>query len=249
MSEFRMPRTDSKAGFVRENFNKIAMKYDRFNDWNSFLLHRVWKNRLVREVEKNLSGRLYVMDLCCGTGDISVRLENSRSIEHVTCVDFSENMLAIAKTRLGKQAETGRVRFEIGDATQLVNFQNSQFDAVSIGFGLRNVDDLSKAIGEILRVLKPGGLFLNLDVGKVKNPWVRRLADFYFFKVVPILGYILWGGKNEMFDYLPVSSLTYPDQETLKSILEQQGFQEVRFQNFVFGNAVLHIAKKSLKRT
>ncbi|EMF84347.1 methionine biosynthesis protein MetW-like protein [Leptospira weilii serovar Topaz str. LT2116] len=241
-----MPHVDTKAGFVRENFNKIANKYDRFNDWSSFLLHRIWKNQLVREIEENLSDRLHVMDLCCGTGDISVRLGNSLRVDHITCVDFSESMLEIAKTRLRKQIEKGRVRFEIGDATELKNFQDFQFDAVSIGFGLRNVNDLSKAVSEILRILKPGGLFLNLDVGKVKNPWIRWIADFYFFKIVPILGYILWGGKNEMFDYLPVSSLAYPDQENLKSILEKLGFQEVRYKNFVFGNAVLHIAKKPL---
>lgn len=241
-----MPHVDTKADFVRENFNKIANKYDQFNDWNSFLLHRIWKNQLVREIEENLSDRLHVMDLCCGTGDISVRLGNSLRVHHITCVDFSENMLEIAKTRLKKQIEKGRVSFEIGDATELKNFRDFQFDAVSIGFGLRNVDDLSKAVREILRILKPGGLFLNLDVGKVKNPWIRWIADFYFFKIVPILGYILWGGKNEMFDYLPVSSLAYPDQENLKSILEKLGFQEVRYKNFVFGNAVLHIAKKPL---
>ncbi|AOP36646.1 dimethylmenaquinone methyltransferase [Leptospira tipperaryensis] len=239
-----MPETELKAGFVRENFNRIAEKYDRFNDWNSFLLHRVWKNRLVKEVEKNLGAHLKVMDLCCGTGDISVRLEHSPSVDHVTCVDFSENMLEIAKTRLQKEGEKGRVDFQVGDATQLKNFQNSQFDAVSIGFGLRNVDNLPKAIQEIYRILKPGGLFLNLDVGKVKNPFIRWAADFYFFKIVPILGYILWGGKNEMFDYLPVSSLSYPSQEKLKLILEENGFRDVRFQNFVFGNAVLHVAKK-----
>ncbi|EMK07957.1 dimethylmenaquinone methyltransferase [Leptospira sp. ZV016] len=244
-----MPQADFKAGFVRENFNKIAKKYDRFNDWNSFLLHRVWKNSLVQEVENNFSGHLHVLDLCCGTGDISLRLGNSSFVDRVTCVDFSENMLEIAKTRLEKQAQKGRIHFERGDATKLIQFQNSQFDVVSIGFGLRNVDDLSKAIGEIFRVLKPGGMFLNLDVGKVKNPWIRWIADFYFFRIVPILGYILWGGKNEMFDYLPVSSLSYPDQETLKSIFEKEGFQEVRYKNFVFGNVTLHVAKKPSKKT
>ncbi|TGK33887.1 ubiquinone/menaquinone biosynthesis methyltransferase [Leptospira gomenensis] len=243
-----MPQADRKAGFVRENFDRIARKYDLFNDLNSFLMHRLWKNRLVREMEKNLSQGLTVMDLCCGTGDISVRMEASASVDRVTCVDFSENMLAVAKNRLQKPAAKGRVRFEVGDATRLGNFGDSEFDAVSIGFGLRNVDDLPKALQEIHRILKPGGIFLNLDVGKVKLPLVRAFADFYFFRIVPLMGYMIWGGKNDMFDYLPVSSLSYPDQDTLRTILETTGFEQVRYRNFVFGNAVLHIGRKPLRR-
>lgn len=198
-------------------------------------------------MEKNLSKGLTVMDLCCGTGDISVRLNASSSVDRVACVDFSENMLAVAKTRLQKPAAEGRIRFEVGDATRLVNFKDSEFDAVSIGFGLRNVDDLPEALREIYRILKPGGIFLNLDVGKVKLPLIRAFADFYFFRIVPLMGYMIWGGKNDMFDYLPVSSLSYPDQETLKSILETTGFEQVRYRNFVFGNAVLHVCRKPFR--
>lgn len=244
MTAFQMPAPDAKAGFVRENFDRIAQKYDRFNDWSSLFLHRGWKNRMVREIEKETSGPIEVLDLCCGTGDISIRLENSSRVQSLLCLDFSEEMLSIAKSRLAKQSLSGKVRLEIGDATKLAGIQTESLDAVSVGFGLRNVNDLDRALKEIFRVLKPGGVFANLDVGKVKNPFLKFFADLYFFRIVPVLGYILWGGKNEMFDYLPVSSLSYPDQDALQKRMESIGFRNVRYTNFVFGNAALHIAKK-----
>lgn len=244
MTAFQMPSREAKADFVRENFDQIAAKYDRFNDWNSFYLHRLWKNRLVREIEQETEGPIRVLDLCCGTGDISVRLEKSSRVDSLLSLDFSPKMLEIAKNRLAGPAIKGRVKLEIGDATKLNGVATESLDAVSVGFGLRNVNDLDKAISEIYRVLKPGGVFANLDVGKVKNPLLRFFADFYFFRIVPLFGYILWGGRNDMFDYLPVSSLSYPDQDILKGRMENAGFQNVRYVNFVFGNAVLHIAKK-----
>ncbi|MGJ4789382.1 ubiquinone/menaquinone biosynthesis methyltransferase [Leptospira koniambonensis] len=244
MASFQMPSSDTKADFVRVNFNRIASKYDRFNDCSTFFLHRSWKNRLVQEIEAETKGPIQVLDLCCGTGDISIRLEKSQRVGSLLSLDFSENMLEVAKTRLETSIDQGRVKVEWGDATNLSQIKNESLDAVSIGFGLRNVNNLDKALSEIYRVLKPGGVFANLDVGKVKNPFIKAFADFYFFRIVPFFGYVLWGGKNEMFDYLPVSSLYYPDQEGLKSKLEQAGLEKVRYTNFVFGNSVLHIGKK-----
>ncbi|EQA36077.1 ubiquinone/menaquinone biosynthesis methyltransferase [Leptospira inadai serovar Lyme str. 10] len=239
-----MPTAESKALFVKQNFDTISARYDRFNDWNSFFLHRLWKNRLVKEIEERAGQKILALDLCCGTGDISVRLERSPQVDKVLCVDFSEGMLDIARHRLADPIRKGRVQVQVGDATNLSSIQSSSLDAVSVGFGLRNVDNLDKAISEIYRVLKPGGIFANLDVGKVQYPLVRWLANFYFFRIVPILGHLLWGGKNEMFNYLPVSSLTYPDQNSLKELLQKRGFTDVRYKNFVFGNAVLHTGKK-----
>ncbi|PJZ70917.1 demethylmenaquinone methyltransferase [Leptospira perolatii] len=242
-----MPSTDTKASFVKENFNQIARKYDLFNDLNSFFLHRIWKNHLVKEVEKETKGQLAVLDLCCGTGDISLRFHKSKRVDSLLCIDFSSEMLEIAKSRLKEPISSGRAVLKIEDATNLKSVPNNSLDAVSIGFGLRNVDNLPKALSEIYRILKPGGVFANLDVGKVKSPIISNLANFYFFKIVPLLGYLIWGGKNEMFDYLPVSSLNYPDQESLKAHLEQTGFLDVRYRNFVFGNVALHLGKKPLR--
>jgi demethylmenaquinone methyltransferase/2-methoxy-6-polyprenyl-1,4-benzoquinol methylase len=244
MTDFQMPPKDEKAEFVRKNFDIISGKYDLFNDINTFFMHRLWKNRVVSLVNSSANGkRITCMDLCCGTGDISLRLNQIPSSEKVYAVDFSEKMLDIARHRL-KTFETCSV--QQGDATSLKDFANESVDAVTVGFGLRNVFDLPLALNEIKRVLKPGGIFINLDVGKVPYRFIRFFADFYFFKIVPIMGYIIWGGKNKMFDYLPISSLQYPDQENLLSMLKEAGFEKTSYENFVFGNVAMHVGYKSI---
>ena len=243
MTDFQMPDTNKKAEFVRTNFDVIASKYDLFNDLNSFYLHRVWKNSIIQLILNSFPKKnLECLDLCCGTGDISVRLTEVDLVTKVYSVDFSDKMLDVARQRLEGISKS---KCEIGDATNLKNFPDASFDVVTVGFGLRNVDNLAKALSEIFRVLKPGGIFVNLDVGKVKNPIIRIFADFYFFKIVPLLGYLIWGAKNDMFDYLPVSSLSYPDQDNLKSMIEKAKFQNVEYKNFVFGNVALHWGRKA----
>lgn len=233
---------EKKSEYVQTNFNKIAEKYDLFNDLNSFFLHRIWKNSIISEIRKNSKKEnLQCLDLCCGTGDISLRLAEMKESSKVFSVDFSENMLSIARKRLEKNPKS---TVQFGDATDLKEFSSASFDAVTIGFGLRNVNQLEKTLSEVFRILKPGGIFINLDVGKVKNPIIRVFADFYFFKIVPILGYLIWGGKNEMFDYLPVSSLKYPGQEELKTIMQKNSFRNVEYRDFVFGNVTMHTGVK-----
>jgi demethylmenaquinone methyltransferase/2-methoxy-6-polyprenyl-1,4-benzoquinol methylase len=239
-----MPSKDEKANFVQTNFNVIAKKYDLFNDLNSFFLHRYWKNEIIHFIEKNLAKpEIQCMDLCCGTGDISLRLHQLRGVKIVHSVDFSENMLDIAREKLKPFSNS---KISQGDATKLSQFSDASFDVVTVGFGLRNVNDIQAALSEIYRVLKPEGIFVNLDVGKVKNRFIRFFADFYFFKIVPIMGYLIWGGKNSMFDYLPVSSLSYPDQDKLSQIISASGFKDVNYKNYVFGNVVMHTAFKKL---
>ena len=243
MTDFQMPDTNKKAEFVRTNFDVIASKYDLFNDLNSFYLHRYWKNSIIQLILNSFPKKnLECLDLCCGTGDISVRLTEVDLVTKVYSVDFSDKMLDVARQRLEGISKS---KLQIGDATNLKNFPDASFDVVTVGFGLRNVDNLAKALSEIFRVLKPGGIFVNLDVGKVKNPIIRIFADFYFFKIVPLLGYLIWGAKNDMFDYLPVSSLSYPDQDNLKSMIEEAKFQNVEYKNFVFGNVALHWGRKA----
>jgi demethylmenaquinone methyltransferase/2-methoxy-6-polyprenyl-1,4-benzoquinol methylase len=120
------------------------------------------------------------------------------------------------------------------------------FDAVTVGYGLRNVQDLRGCLQEILRVLRPGGVLVSLDVGKVSLPLLAELNHFYFFHVVPLIGKLLMSGEK-MFQYLPQSSVEYPNQEFLKNLMTEAGFQKVEFHNFVFGASTVHVAYKSAK--
>jgi demethylmenaquinone methyltransferase/2-methoxy-6-polyprenyl-1,4-benzoquinol methylase len=241
MNQYQLPTPEMKPEYVKTNFDHIAKAYDLFNDWNSFFLHRKWKNWIVQQVEKENPVPKVAIDLCCGTGDITKRLSEVHNEIEVTGLDFSEKMLSFAKHKIG---EKKNVKLVVGDAMNLSSFKNESIDLVTMGFGLRNVSDLKLCLVEIKRVLKPGGIFINLDVGRVRPFFLKWFADFYFFQIVPIFGYLIYGKKHEMFDYLPHSSTTYPDQETLQKIMYELGFSQVHFQNFVFGNAVAHIARK-----
>jgi demethylmenaquinone methyltransferase/2-methoxy-6-polyprenyl-1,4-benzoquinol methylase len=124
-----------------------------------------------------------------------------------------------------------------------IPFPDANFDAVTIGYGLRNVPDLNGCLQEILRVLKPGGVMVSLDVGKVRLPIIAELNNFYFFRVVHFIGNMLMPGQ-EMFQYLPHSSLKYPNQELLKRMMLQTGFKQAEIHDFIFGASTVHVAFK-----
>ena len=124
-----------------------------------------------------------------------------------------------------------------------IPFPDTNFDAVTIGYGLRNVQNLNGCLREIFRVLKPGGVLVSLDVGKTRLPIITELSNFYFFHIVPFIGNLLMR-RQEMFQYLPFSSLKYPNQELLKSLMFEAGFQHVEIHNFVFGVSTVHVAGK-----
>ncbi|TGN19588.1 ubiquinone/menaquinone biosynthesis methyltransferase [Leptospira idonii] len=241
MNQYKLPSQEKKPEYVKSNFDHIAKAYDNFNDWNSFFLHRAWKNWVVSKAIEEVPHATTALDLCCGTGDITARLSEQPNLTSVTGLDFSENMLSFAKKKLDGNS---KVKLITGDAMNLNQFADHSIDIITMGFGLRNVSDLKKCLLEIKRVLKPEGIYINLDVGRVRPKILKPFADFYFFRIVPMFGYLLYGRKHEMFDYLPHSSKAYPDQETLQKILEELGFREVKFKNFVFGNAVAHVSKK-----
>ena len=124
-----------------------------------------------------------------------------------------------------------------------IPFQDAVFDAVTIGYGMRNVQDISQFLREILRVLKPEGILVSLDVGQVRIPILAELNHFYFFHIVPLIGKLLIPGE-EIFKYLPESSLEYPNQDSLKKLMIETGFQKVEFHNCGLGGSTVHVAYK-----
>ncbi len=234
---YTLPNTEEKSVYVEQMFNKIAQKYDLFNDIITFGMHRQWKRFVARQTD--LHDEQSCLDLCCGTGDIAREVLRQYPSSKVTGLDFSEEMLNIAES---KNTSEIAVKYVPGDAMN-IPFQDAVFDAVTIGYGMRNVQDISQFLREILRVLKPEGVLVSLDVGKVRIPILAELNHFYFFHIVPLIGKLLMPGE-EIFKYLPESSLEYPNQDSLKNLMIETGFQKVEFHNFVFGGSTVHVAYK-----
>lgn len=243
---YRLPSPENKARYVQEKFDQIASRYDLFNDLITQGQHRYWKRVLLRRI--GIAPNARGLDLCCGTGDLALGIHRRLSGEGVlVAADFSHNMLRAAQQRLrrppigGHSPLTALLR---GDAMRLP-FQDHSFDFVTVGYGLRNVSDLTGCLGELLRVLRPGGVLGTLDVGQVRNRWLRPLAEFYLFRIVPWIGRRLQRGQ-EMFQYLPHSTVDYPDQQRLRQMMEQAGFGGVQVKEFLFGASVIHLATKPI---
>lgn len=236
---FKLPSSQEKSKYVEENFGKIAKKYDFFNDIITFGLHRYWKKVVVKKT--GLNNNKICLDLCCGTGDISHEIIRQYPNCKVTGLDFSKQMLKIANS---KKINNSKINFLLGDAMN-IPFPDKYFDAVTMGYGLRNVSNINICLEEIFRVLKPKGILVCLDLGKVRLPLVSNINNFYFFKIVPIIGNCLMPGE-EMFHYLPHSSLKYPSQESIKKLMIQLGFKKVEILNFLFGASTIHVAYKNI---
>ena len=237
--DYKLPEEQEKSGYVEKKFDEIAKKYDLFNDLITFGMHRYWKKFVAKKT--GLAPGEKCLDLCTGTGDIGRAVLKYQPQASVTALDFSSEMLALARENQKKSRDT--LRYLRGDA-MAPPFPENHFDAVTVGYGLRNVLDLQVCLKNILSMLKPSGVLISLDVGKVGLPVIAELNQFYFFKIVPLIGKWLMPGQ-EMFDYLPHSSLEYPDQENLKRILLDVGFHQVDVFDFVFGASTVHVAYKA----
>ena len=171
---YTLPKTEEKSVYVEQMFNKIAQKYDLFNDIITFGMHRQWKRFVARQTD--LHDEQSCLDLCCGTGDIAREVLRQYPSSKVTGLDFSEEMLNIAES---KNTSEIAVKYVPGDAMN-IPFQDAVFDAVTIGYGMRNVQDISQFLREILRVLKPEGVLVSPDVGKLVYQFLQSLIIFIF---------------------------------------------------------------------
>jgi demethylmenaquinone methyltransferase/2-methoxy-6-polyprenyl-1,4-benzoquinol methylase len=200
-------------------------------------MHRYWKRFLVNRTGLILGDR--ALDICCGTGDITQLIDKAVGKTGTAIgLDFSKGMLSIASARNA----LSKASFIQGDAS-LIPIKSNNLDTVTVGYGLRNLEDISQCIKEVHRVLRPGGRFLSLDMGKVNLPIIKHIFKFYFFSVVPKIGKLIFPGED-MFDYFPESYANYLSQEGLSAILTGQGFVDVRFYNFYFGSTAIHYAVK-----
>jgi len=211
---------------VRTMFDRISPVYDAMNRTMTLGLDQRWRRATVSAVVQPGDK---VLDACCGTGDLAVAA--LRAGATVIGLDFSERMLERARRK------SSEIVWVQADAQQLP-FEDASFDAATVGFGVRNLDDLERGLGELRRVLRPGGRVAILEITKPSG----LLAPFYrlwFDGLVPLLGKILPGGSA--YTYLPASVRRFPGPDELAGLLRGAGFEDVRWRTFAGGIVALHI--------
>jgi demethylmenaquinone methyltransferase / 2-methoxy-6-polyprenyl-1,4-benzoquinol methylase len=247
-----------RARKVHELFERIARRYDLLNDLQSFGLHRHWKEQLVCLTRAHPG--LTALDVCCGTGDIALAL--ARSGAAVTGLDFSEEMLAVARTKAEirrPKSESGnpgsepvadactnpgsKVHFIRGDAQKLP-FPDQSFDIVTVGYGLRNLADFETGLREMQRVSKPGGRLLVLDFGKPDNALWRAIYFGYLRVFVPLLGLVFCGSASA-YAYILESLKHYPAQRGVAAKMLEIGLVNVSILNLLGGVMSINLAEKA----
>lgn len=214
---------------INQMFDNIAKNYDKLNNIISFGMHLNIKKRAINNVALKSDSK--ILDICTGTGDIAIYIgKNIVKEGKVTGIDFSENMLRIAKN---KAANIENIDFIFADALNLP-FKDGEFDACFISFGLRNLPDIKKGLLEMKRVTKKGGLIVNIDTGKPKGIFTI-FHKLYFFHIVPILGK-LFNGNSSPYKYLPQSTKNFPNGDELVQIFEELGLNNVKKFDFLFGS-------------
>jgi demethylmenaquinone methyltransferase / 2-methoxy-6-polyprenyl-1,4-benzoquinol methylase len=218
---------------VRAMFDRIAPVYDVMNRVMTVGLDGRWRRATA---EAAVRGGDRVLDACCGTGDLA--LAAARVGGRVTGLDFSERMLERAR-RKGAQVTNCNLEWVRGDVLALP-FADGSFDSATVGFGVRNVEDLPAALRELRRVLVPGGRLGVLEITRPRG-FLRHFYGLWFDRIVPLLGRVLPGG--DAYTYLPASVRRFPGPEDLARALEEAGFERVRFRLFAGGIVALHVGE------
>jgi len=227
--------TEDHARRVREMFARISPRYDLLNHLLSGNIDKRWRRRVVRKLSPLLTEHGNVLDVACGTGDLSIEIFEARRAR-VIGIDFCRPMLEIAKVK------NRAIPFIEGDALHLP-FADRSFDLVTIGFGLRNLSSRERGLQELQRVLRPGGWAAVLEFSQPRVSGLRHLVAFYYARMLPRIGGWLSGSRSA-YEYLPDSISKFPDQEGLAAIMRDAGFENVTFENLTGGVAALHLGKR-----
>ncbi|MGQ0812188.1 MAG: class I SAM-dependent methyltransferase [Nitrospiraceae bacterium] len=227
---------------VQRMFTAIARFYDLNNSVLSFGLHHRWKRLAASYVPSAENGR--AVDIGAGTADLALLIEQRMGHHgHVIATDLNDAMLQEGARKVAGQGLTNRITCMRANAEHIALLE-STVDAVTTGFCMRNVGNLSQALSEIRRVLKPGGRFVCLEFSQPIHPWLLKLYDWYSFRLLPRIGTLVARDKTGVYQYLPASIRTFPNQERLSQLLRETGFHQVDYRNLSGGIVAIHVATK-----
>jgi demethylmenaquinone methyltransferase/2-methoxy-6-polyprenyl-1,4-benzoquinol methylase len=227
---------------VQRMFTAIARVYDLNNTLLSFGLHHRWKKLTASFVPTVQHGR--ALDVGAGTADLALLIEPKMGPGgRVIASDLNHAMLVEGLKKIVRRGHAQRITCLEANAEHL-GFADASFDAVTTGFCMRNVGNLAAASAEIRRVLKPGGRFVCLEFSRPVYGWLRSLYDWYSFRLLPWIGTVVARDKTGVYEYLPASIRTFPNQEGLKALLLKAGFSQVDYHNLTGGIVAIHVAIK-----
>ena len=232
-------QTESKKAQVAEMFNNISQRYDLLNHILSMGIDILWRRKaikLLQEVKPDT-----VLDVATGTGDFAIealRLKPSK----ITGIDISQGMLDMGKIKMKDKGYDSKIEMLLGDSENLP-FNDNMFDAITVGFGVRNFENLEKGIAEMHRVLSEKGKIAILEFSKPRKFPIKQLYNFYFLKVLPTIGKLI-SKDPRAYTYLPESVKAFPDGEDFVSIMEKCGYNEVKQITLTFGIASIYVGKK-----
>jgi demethylmenaquinone methyltransferase/2-methoxy-6-polyprenyl-1,4-benzoquinol methylase len=220
-------------------FDRIAGVYDVMNSAMTAGLHHQWRQRAVDRAQVGPGSD--ALDVCCGTGDLALELRRRIGPDgRVVGCDFSEPMLELARRKSGDEGLA--VEFGWADALDLP-YGDGSFDAVTVGFGARNLADLDRGIAEMARVLRPGGRLVILEITRPQREPLASFYSLWFDRLVPVLGSL--AGDQDAYSYLPESVRSFPEPETLAAMIDAAGFSEIRWLLLAGGIIAIHSATRT----
>ncbi|WP_299875279.1 bifunctional demethylmenaquinone methyltransferase/2-methoxy-6-polyprenyl-1,4-benzoquinol methylase UbiE [uncultured Cocleimonas sp.] len=236
----QVPVSD-KASKVADVFHSVADKYDVMNDLMSAGVHRLWKRYTIEHSGAKKGDT--ILDLAGGTGDLTAkftRIVGPNGL--VTLSDINGSMLENGRQRLTNMGIAGNIEYVQANA-ECLPFADNKYDLITIAFGLRNVTDKDAALKSMYRVLKPGGKLMILEFSKPVVPGLSTIYDQYSFKLLPLIGKVV-ANDEDSYRYLAESIRMHPDQETLKGMMDEAGFERTSYHNMTGGVVALHTGYK-----
>jgi demethylmenaquinone methyltransferase/2-methoxy-6-polyprenyl-1,4-benzoquinol methylase len=239
--EEKFRTTGGKRPYVQHLFARIARIYDLMNFLMSFGLDRYWRKRAARYL--GLASGETGLDLGAGTADLSIAvIRNSGPGTHMIGMDITPQMLEQGRSKLTRQGLQDRIELRVGDAEH-IDLPDNSVDGCCSAFTVRNLSDIRQGFREMLRVVRPGGRVVCLEISHPPGKIFGKLFNFYFYKLAPLFGTII-GKAFEEYNYLPHSLTNFPDAPTLQQIMEEVGWSNVRFYRLNGGIVAIHVGTK-----
>ena len=233
---------ESKGAQVEKMFDNIAPTYDRLNHTLSLGIDKWWRNKAIDSL-KPYSPQ-HILDIATGTGDFAILAANRLKPQQIIGADISEEMMEIGRQKVQQKGLEHMISFQREDCMSL-SFADNTFDAVTVAYGARNFESLDKGLSEVLRILKPGGHLLMLELASPKSFPMKQLFWIYSHLMIPFIG-MLFSRDAKAYRYLTESVQAFPQGEIMEEVLKKNGYSKVNWRRFTFGISTMYLGEKGV---